>query len=272
MNILAWKKLNAGILDLFSPGLNSTTYADRAFALLGELVSHDVGCFARHDPASGQLHIEHRGGGEDFSRGLEAFGRHMGQYPLFRFDPTVNDGLPFNRGDFFTRREFRQLDIHSEAFGPQGLMDHFAVHVPTADDSVVFFGLERGGSRDYSATDREILRLAQPHLTNAWKIAQTRTDDPPPTVEPGFFCRVGFKPRESEVLFWLTEGKSNLEIAHILGLSLPTVKGYVTAIFNALGVGNRLAATLSAIELIRKLGRTPHKTPATTVQASPGEC
>ena len=41
--------------------------------------------------------------------------------------------------------------------------------------------------------------------------------------------RLGLSPRESEVLFWMTEGKLNREIATILGISLGTVQDYVLA-------------------------------------------
>ncbi len=252
MNASGWRKLNAGLLELFAPGLTAASYSERAFGFLGGLVSHDASCFARHDPKSGQLYIEHNVDSADFDRALGAFGRHMAKYPLFRFDPAVNGGRPFSRADFFSRREFRDLDIYAEGFGSVGLMDHFALHVPTRDDTVVFFGLERGGARDYSAGERELLELAQPHLANAWNLAEARGHEAAQPVEPGFFIRFGLSPRQSEVLFWLTEGKSNVEIAHVLHLGLSTVKGYVGSIFDALGVDNRLAATLAAIELIRK--------------------
>lgn len=48
--------------------------------------------------------------------------------------------------------------------------------------------------------------------------------------------------REREVLEWIGEGKSNGEIAIILGISLHTVKRHVERIFAKLGVENRHAA------------------------------
>ena len=49
-------------------------------------------------------------------------------------------------------------------------------------------------------------------------------------------------PREREVHHWLSEGKSNDEIATILGISPHTVKNHLDHIFQKLGVENRLAA------------------------------
>jgi DNA-binding CsgD family transcriptional regulator len=51
--------------------------------------------------------------------------------------------------------------------------------------------------------------------------------------------------REHEVLQWMTQGKTNAEIATILGISLHTVKRHVEKILQKLGVPNRSAAALS---------------------------
>jgi len=51
--------------------------------------------------------------------------------------------------------------------------------------------------------------------------------------------------REREVHHWLTEGKSNDEIAGILGISAHTVKNHLYVIFQKLGVENRYAAALA---------------------------
>jgi DNA-binding CsgD family transcriptional regulator len=51
--------------------------------------------------------------------------------------------------------------------------------------------------------------------------------------------------REHEVLEWMTHGKTNAEIATILGISLHTVKRHVEKILQKLGVPNRGAAALS---------------------------
>jgi len=53
--------------------------------------------------------------------------------------------------------------------------------------------------------------------------------------------------REQEVLLWVTEGKSNAEIAIILGISSHTVKHHMEKIFSKLGVENRHAAMLWAL-------------------------
>lgn len=52
--------------------------------------------------------------------------------------------------------------------------------------------------------------------------------------------------RQREVLDLLIQGQSNKEIGNTLGLSLPTVKAHVSAIFKALNVKNRTQAVVTA--------------------------
>gem|GEM_PF-5959247 len=55
-------------------------------------------------------------------------------------------------------------------------------------------------------------------------------------------------PREADILHWLGEGKSNAEIAIVLGVSPRTVEKHCERLFAKLGVENRLAAALLARE------------------------
>ena len=57
-------------------------------------------------------------------------------------------------------------------------------------------------------------------------------------------------PRVAEVLLWLAQGKTNSEIAMILGNSESTVKKHVLEIFEKLNVETRGAAALRALEVL----------------------
>jgi DNA-binding NarL/FixJ family response regulator len=57
-------------------------------------------------------------------------------------------------------------------------------------------------------------------------------------------------PRVAETLLWLSQGKTNGEIATILGNSESTVKKHVLEIFEKLGVETRTAASLRALEVL----------------------
>jgi len=57
-------------------------------------------------------------------------------------------------------------------------------------------------------------------------------------------------PRVAEVLLWVAQGKTNPEIASILGISESTVKKHMLEVMEALGVETRTAATLRALEVL----------------------
>ncbi len=61
---------------------------------------------------------------------------------------------------------------------------------------------------------------------------------------------LGLTPRVAEVLLWLCQGKTNSDIATILGNSESTVKKHVLEIFATLGVETRTAASLRALEVL----------------------
>jgi len=61
---------------------------------------------------------------------------------------------------------------------------------------------------------------------------------------------LGLTPRVAETLLWLAQGKTNGEIATILGNSESTVKKHVLEIFETLGVETRTAASLRALEVL----------------------
>jgi DNA-binding NarL/FixJ family response regulator len=60
----------------------------------------------------------------------------------------------------------------------------------------------------------------------------------------------GLTPRVAETLLWLAQGKTNGEIAIIIGNSESTVKKHVLEVFGKLGVETRTAATLRALEVL----------------------
>ena len=53
--------------------------------------------------------------------------------------------------------------------------------------------------------------------------------------------------RETQVLFWLSRGKTNQEIAQILSMSPRTVNKHLEPVFRKLGVENRTAAVATAL-------------------------
>jgi DNA-binding NarL/FixJ family response regulator len=67
-----------------------------------------------------------------------------------------------------------------------------------------------------------------------------------------FSSELGLTTREGEVLSWLSKGKTNRDIAQILGLSPRTVDKHLEQIYAKLGVENRTAAAAIATSASRR--------------------
>jgi DNA-binding NarL/FixJ family response regulator len=67
-----------------------------------------------------------------------------------------------------------------------------------------------------------------------------------------FSSELGLTTREGEVLSWLSKGKTNRDIAQILGLSPRTVDKHLEQIYAKLGVENRTAAAAIATSTNRR--------------------
>lgn len=73
----------------------------------------------------------------------------------------------------------------------------------------------------------------------------------PPVISSDAACYTAIlTSRQDEVLHWIAEGKTNGEIATILGCSAETVKNHVKQIFQRLGVHSRTAAAACAYRQI----------------------
>ena len=65
---------------------------------------------------------------------------------------------------------------------------------------------------------------------------------------------LGLTEREAEVLLWVAQGKGNSDVASVLGMAEKTVKKHLGNVFDKLGVENRNAATLRALEKLSAAG------------------
>jgi len=76
--------------------------------------------------------------------------------------------------------------------------------------------------------------------------------DSSPGMPAEFSSELGLTTREGEVLSWLSKGKTNRDIAQILGLSPRTVDKHLEQIYAKLGVENRTAAAAIATSTSRR--------------------
>ena len=71
----------------------------------------------------------------------------------------------------------------------------------------------------------------------------------------------GLTPREAEVLFWISEGKSNHDIGIIIGAKTRTICKHVEHILSKLNVENRTSAAVVALEMCRSVAEKSENRP-----------
>ena len=79
-------------------------------------------------------------------------------------------------------------------------------------------------------------------------VLHLRAEDP--TLELAKLSYLGLGVRATEVLYWLAKGKTNKEIAIILGIAAETVKSYLKDIYFRLDLENRATAASMISELL----------------------
>jgi DNA-binding NarL/FixJ family response regulator len=110
--------------------------------------------------------------------------------------------------------------------------------------------MRRNGAKPVPSSgfpDNELLRLQYMGKVGANEYLLRLAKETAPTAPAEFGRELGLTGREGEVLSWLSKGKSNRDIAQILGLSPRTVDKHLEQIYAKLGVENRTAAAAIAV-------------------------
>lgn len=127
--------------------------------------------------------------------------------------------------------DFRASGLYVDYFRHFEVTRLAAIYVPIAAGSHVSLGVSRDGG-DFTDEEIALLSFLQPHLEAAVRREDARAAE----------ARAPLTHRELEVLRWLREGKTNAEIAIILGCRPLTVKTHVERILAKTGAPNRTAA------------------------------
>ncbi len=138
---------------------------------------------------------------------------------------------------------------------PPGWLDNFhrfelvnltahGVFDPESQTATYFsFSSIPGGLNQHHAC---LLKLLVPHLhVTLIRVVSNRRFNRKRTLTQ----QIRLTSREMEVLQWMSGGKSNWEIAHVIGLSESTVKNHVHRILGKLQVGTRAQAVAKAINV-----------------------
>ncbi|MGC2459520.1 MAG: helix-turn-helix transcriptional regulator [Steroidobacteraceae bacterium] len=172
------------------------------------------------------------------------FIRHIDEHPLIAHNARVADPVPRKISDFLSNRQFRSLGLHSEFFQVFDVNYQMAMVVQHAGQRMIGVAANRTLS-DFTERERACLGVLRSHVVQAYRHGLSIE-----RVRAGFhFDRAarpaasGLTQREVEVLHWVAGGKSNDDVARIIGATSATVKKHLEHIYDKLGVANRTAAS-----------------------------
>lgn len=170
---------------------------------------------------------------DDFDRLRDAFAAHRLDHPVLRQHLHDPDGRVATLRDLTTLRQFRQTGLYAECYRHLRYHDHLAFCLASGPGTLAAIAL--GRLTPFTTREKNLLERFRRLLAPLWTLMDrswpmTLPDLPPLTL------------REREILHWVSQGKTNAEIAIILTISPNTVKNHLARILEKLGVETRTAA------------------------------
>lgn len=183
------------------------------------------------------------------------------KHPHTDYYRRTGDGSAHRLSDLVPMRALQHTTFFNEISRKNRLRWQLTAYMSLPNEGTLMVAACRRGV-DFSNRDRSLLDLLRPHLQTAWHRA-LREQNRITQTSPRFAANsaedprsrlalrgLGMTARETDVLAWVAEGKTNGEIATILGLTPGTVKFYVERILAKLGCETRTAAARVAMEAI----------------------
>lgn len=146
---------------------------------------------------------------------------------------------PMRLSDYWSRERQLGSTIHREVYRHVGIGRLLSVGYVRGSRAGTVSLSRPPRARDFGERDREALRWLAPHLVLAITAAEALgsgwSGDSPA------LARLGLTARERLVAVWLARGRTNHEIAELLGSRPRTIEKHVEKILGKLGVENRTA-------------------------------
>jgi DNA-binding CsgD family transcriptional regulator len=226
------------------------SFARHGVTSLKRVVAADITTLSVCDLATGHRGVVSDIPGAIGRRQIEAFDRHFHEHPLVCAHGRNPRAFTQRISDLVPDAVFRRTPLFNDYYRAIRIDRCMAVPIHVRKGVIVSFVLNRSG-RDFSDRDRECLEAIRPHLGNLYRL--TRDAQGPqaawgvPSPDPP--CDPRLSLREREVLDWLAGGKTDRDIADILGISHRTVHKHLQRIYEKLGVENRTSAVMRGISL-----------------------
>jgi DNA-binding CsgD family transcriptional regulator len=232
---------------------NRASLPGRFLELLQPLIAYELGGCHLIQPARHEIAACYAPERPPLPARHKEFWRLAETHPLHSvlFDQP---GKAWKLSDVMSRQAFHRTEFYNILYRPLQVDCELtaAFPDPAEPDRFCLVSLHRHGT-DFTERDRVLLNLLLPHLAGTQRrLAQPNHASPNAHSclddEETFYdwicqqTRWGLSRRESEVLFWLCQGKTNSEIGSILGIAGRTAETHTLRIYPKMGVENRYTA------------------------------
>jgi DNA-binding CsgD family transcriptional regulator len=216
---------------------DAASFARLGTAQLPRLAASEITTLSVCDLARNTRSVVSSPGSSISAADRAAFDRYFAEHPLVRFHASHSGSGSHRISDSLQQAEFRESPLYNDYYRRIGI--HHVIAVPLFVDRglLVSFVLNRNG-RDFSDRERMLLDLVREPLAALYRHALARQRS---------FGALPVTSREREVLEWLAAGKTDREIAELLGMSPRTVQKHLQHIYEKLGVETRTAAAMRAL-------------------------
>lgn len=223
------------------------THADFISAVvhgLARLIRADVYVLQFFDRANQRLEVKMIPERPFLAPAIAYYMAHPQDMPLVAYYQRTGDTRARRMCDVTDMAAWRRSEYYKNCL--QRFNAPYALALPVTVDAatVAGFSCNRGG-HEFALGDCALLDAFAPHFRLAWSRQKNPWHTGPRPAGPG--DRRPLTARESDVLYWMAEGKQNREIAIILAISLGTVQEHVANVVRKLGQENRHAATVFAL-------------------------
>ncbi len=219
-------------------------FARQGVDALRGLVASDLTTLSICNLATGHRSVVSDLSGAISRRESAAFDRHFHQHPLVRAHGRNALAETQRISDLVPAAVFRRTPLYSDYYRPIRIEHAMAVPIHVQGDELVSFVLNRSG-RDFSERDRGCVESIRPHLGHLFRLerqiqlARAAWGVPPAGNAHDL---EELTARERDVMGWLSSGKTDQDIADILGIGRRTVHKHLQRIYDKLGVETRTAA------------------------------
>ncbi len=229
----------------------SADFARRGVEALPRLVGSELTTLSVCDLDGGRRSVVSDAPGAISPREIEAFDRHLFAHPLVREHGRNPAAVTRRITDVLPASEFHRTALYNEYYRVIGIEHVTAVPIYVDQRFLVSFVLNRGAAA-FTDRERAMLDIVRPHLANLYRLGSAidRAREAPADAAADV-AEVSLTPREREVLDWVAAGKTNRDIAAILGASPRTVEKHLERVYEKLGVETRTAAVMRVVKRAR---------------------